>query len=309
MNSSNCQDINYQRIEELVAQWCEIILTQSDSIDKEKATAYIDELQSEDIKCLNSTNKDDPILRDMVLEKISNYIESFDDNLTTPISLARPFEFDSGNEYSNFLPYCESYYKEKFQGNSFPNVLDFTIRYIGEISEHHSVFVRFYDIHSKQVANNILTEMKKSASCEAKKAVEEATREQAQKEEKNAVDEKMVQVKKDLDDIRSDLTRKTAETSVTMLGIFAAIVITIVAGLLYSSSVIESINTADFYRLVCITAIVGLICFDLITTLFYFIERISGKKESYKAFNSVFWFINIVLVVIAAVVFVCRWIL
>ena len=116
-------------------------------------------MTAEDIECLNSIDKSDPFLRDMVLDKISKYIESFEDDASALVGIIRPFEFDSGNAYSNFVPFCKNYYKKTFQGNNLPNVLDFTLQYIGEISEHHSVFVHFYDIHSKQVANEILNKI------------------------------------------------------------------------------------------------------------------------------------------------------
>lgn len=70
----------------------------------------------------------------------------------------------------------------------------------------------------------------------------------------------------------------------------AGIVLTIVAGLFYSSSVIESLSNANFYRAISTSALVGVVCFDLIALMFSYIERIknsdtvnekaSGKKNT-----------------------------
>ena len=51
-----CVEENYERIEELISEFCAIILTQKDSLDSsdiKKAEQYLDSLSLEDIGHLN----------------------------------------------------------------------------------------------------------------------------------------------------------------------------------------------------------------------------------------------------------------
>ena len=94
-------------------------------------------------------------------------------------------------------------------------------------------------------------------------------------------------------------SKKTTETSVTILGMFSGIVLTVVAGLFYSASVINNINTADFYRLISTAALVGVVCFDLLALMFHYIERIrSDGQTKASCFTLVIVLVNIVLIVI-----------
>lgn len=80
--------------------------------------------------------------------------------------------------------------------------------------------------------------------------------------------------------LEARLSNKTAETSVTILGIFAGIVLTIVAGLFYSSSVIESINSASIPKLILVASLVGFICINIIAVMFHYIDRFRVNKTT-----------------------------
>ena len=105
-------------------------------------------------------------------------------------------------------------------------------------------------------------------------------------------------VEKEVDDRMKGVSEKISEISVTILGIFAGIVLTVVAGLFYSSSVLESINSADFYKLLCISALVGLVCLHLIVEMFRFIARIGEKSEKKFFSDLVIVGITVVLIIV-----------
>ncbi len=65
---------------------------------------------------------------------------------------------------------------------------------------------------------------------------------------------------------------------ITILGIFATIVLSFTGGIVFSSSVLENIDKASIYRLSLMTFIIGLVFFNLIWILIDFIRDISGKQ-------------------------------
>ncbi|BEU88685.1 hypothetical protein TAMA11512_21490 [Selenomonas sp. TAMA-11512] len=66
---------------------------------------------------------------------------------------------------------------------------------------------------------------------------------------------------------------------ITILGIFSSIVITFVAGMAFSTSILGNIDKASIYRLILIIAIVGLGLFNLVNLLLRFIQRINRGYE------------------------------
>lgn len=65
---------------------------------------------------------------------------------------------------------------------------------------------------------------------------------------------------------------------VTILGIFASIVITFTAGSAYTSSVLTNINAIGVYRLVFVVLLIGLVLLNLVSLLLFFISEISNSK-------------------------------
>ena len=63
---------------------------------------------------------------------------------------------------------------------------------------------------------------------------------------------------------------------ITILGIFAAIVIAFTGGMTFATSVLESVNSASPYRLLTIVLVIGLILINLIGMLLDYIRDING---------------------------------
>lgn len=79
---------------------------------------------------------------------------------------------------------------------------------------------------------------------------------------------------------------------VTILGIFAAVVLAFTGGMTFSSSVLNNIAKASVYRLSLISFIIGMVFFDLIWVLIDFIRDINGKSIRKKW---LFVFVNVVM--------------
>lgn len=98
----------------------------------------------------------------------------------------------------------------------------------------------------------------------------------------------------------TEASKKITETSVTVLGMFSGIVITIVAGLFYSSSVLDNINAANFYRLISTAAVVGFVCYHLVALMFRCIDKFRDPNTALIKKDRVSLWVSIVLGVLFA---------
>lgn len=95
---------------------------------------------------------------------------------------------------------------------------------------------------------------------------------------------------------------KLQRNYVTILGIFAAIVITFTAATTFTSSVLQTMESVSIYRLTFVIDILAMILFDAAFTLYYFICRVSGIKEG----KYLPWFViifNIILLAALVLIF------
>lgn len=325
---SNPQKSKDRSLEQLIINFCDTILTQDDRLDSSNAKTYIKNLNHEERKILNkySSIENKQTIRTVVQAELFNYIEVYrsnDDGLS-------PFDFDSGNEYQKYRQEFITEYRENNSGADLPKVFDYAFDYIKEASEYYRFFEKFYSIRKIEVAKTVnekvnlatLTAVKqlqekaeKAAENAAEKAAQIATADAkaqanlAAEAAKDAANEAKTaaqkQVEYEVKQKMDDVTAKVSETSVTILGIFLGIVLTAVGGLLYSSSVLGNLVSANLYKLIAVSAIVGLVCFNLIALMFRFIERIRGKNgESNKAFAlTIIFNILMVMIAVAATVF------
>ena len=104
------------------------------------------------------------------------------------------------------------------------------------------------------------------------------------------------------------ISHKVSETSVTILGIFSGIVLAVVAGLFYSSSVLENINASNFYRLLCISALIGLVCLHLFIAMFRFIAVLGEKDIKKLLSDKTILFISILLIVVMLTGFILQFV-
>ncbi len=90
--------------------------------------------------------------------------------------------------------------------------------------------------------------------------------------------------------------------SITILGIFASIVLTFTGGMIFSSSVLENIGHASAYRVIIVALIIGLVVINSVISLIMYIGKIVRfKDESEKSIRNwisgnVYWIsVNVVL--------------
>lgn len=74
-----------------------------------------------------------------------------------------------------------------------------------------------------------------------------------------------------------DNQAKMQNEYITILGIFASIVLAFTGGMTFSTSVLENISVSSIYRIVVISLILGLILFNVIWLLIDFLRDINGK--------------------------------
>lgn len=88
--------------------------------------------------------------------------------------------------------------------------------------------------------------------------------------------------------------QKLQRNYISILGIFAAIVVAFMSGTAFSSSVLENIDKASIYRISFVVLIVAFFMFNLVCALFMFLNKVSEIKN-----RAMVW-----LLVVADVVFV-----
>lgn len=128
-------------------------------------------------------------------------------------------------------------------------------------------------------------------------------------------DEKMSRVKDVSIKLKDDLNKNYKKLSeelnkqqtqyITILGIFASIVLTFVGGLAFSTSVLSNIDKANAYRLVFVMA---LFFGNILYLLFSFLSKISlskEKKDKQENFckKPMFWF-NLIVTILLVIGFV-----
>ncbi len=121
--------------------------------------------------------------------------------------------------------------------------------------------------------------------------------------EVDTVEKRAEEIKTSLEKDFTDVQDRLQRNYITILGIFAAIVIAFATGSAFSGSVLQSMETVGIYRLSFVMLTIGLFLFDLVATLYLFICRVSkfGEGENLpkiiKLVNAIF-IVGIVLTMI-----------
>lgn len=87
--------------------------------------------------------------------------------------------------------------------------------------------------------------------------------------------------------------KKMQNEYITILGIFAAIVLAFTGGMSFTSSVLENLHKSSIYRIIFVSLIIGCILFNLIWLLIDFIRNVN-EKTIRKVW--MFWFFNILFI-------------
>lgn len=108
-----------------------------------------------------------------------------------------------------------------------------------------------------------------------------------------------------LDGRFAETQEKLQRNYVTILGIFAAIVVGFTGGFSFSGSVLDSIGNADVYCLIFASSIGGMVVFDLVFAMYFFVCLVSGISE-WRSMRVVAITVNVLLGLFFASAFVAK---
>ena len=83
---------------------------------------------------------------------------------------------------------------------------------------------------------------------------------------------------------------------ITILGIFASVVLAFTAGIAFSTSVFENIDSVSAYRIIIVALIIGLVLINIIFALFYYIGLLIDKTKEEKSLRPL-WISNCVVLI------------
>lgn len=113
-------------------------------------------------------------------------------------------------------------------------------------------------------------------------------------------------LKKDTEQIKNDIKSSQAKMQgeyITILGIFASIVLAFTGGLAFSTSVLENINAVSPYRLALVVEGLAFVFINVMYILVWFIQKIHGSGDlKYPDFMK--W-INAIIIVAAIATMIC----
>ena len=107
-------------------------------------------------------------------------------------------------------------------------------------------------------------------------------------------------VKKAIDDSENNLKGMQREY-ITILGIFASIIIAFVANMTFSSSILQNIDKPNTFKLVSIMCFLGIFIVNILNILFNFIREIHFGRRKNSGCCSKIWFFNIIIILIATI--------
>lgn len=163
---------------------------------------------------------------------------------------------------------------------------------IGRFNYFDSIFWKDKDANLKYESINEKINKTKNELSDAKKQIDSLN--EVIESSKSELDKVIVNtndLKKDIESSKSELNKvinntndlkKVIESSksehITILSIFAAIVLASLGGLSFLSSVLKGINEASIFRLVMISSICGFVLFNTLFMLLYMTSRIIGRS-------------------------------
>ena len=166
-------------------------------------------------------------------------------------------------------------------GTNIESLLTYVLDDSNDVSEDPSkIVIKIYDHFQLSISQkNLSTEKNEIASASLVDKVEKA----------NALIEENSQNVKNLE-----------KEYITILGIFASIVLAFVGGLTFSTSVLQHINAISIYRLLLVADLIGVVLLNVVCILIKFICHINNKNLK---MISVLWF-NIIFGVIGILIII-----
>lgn len=316
-------------LQQIFVDFCTPVLIKQDHIKLSEAATFLAGLNNtERLNLLDlSSSESKQKVRAIVRTEIHTYISSYGAN-----DPGEPFSFDSdsGSGLNDYIERFHNEYKERYGSGDPPKAFEYAFECIKEASESYRLFENFYrrrrdelehtvkrtiepelnhakvelfqlaeqagknaaDVATEQANRNVQEAAAKAAELASKQAKRHA--EDAATKANEAVALIDVEIQKKM----ADVSTKASETNVTILGMFTCIVLTIVAGLFYSSSVIANIGADNFTELIAAASVVGIVCFGMISIMFLFIEKNREKTSTSSLMQKIIVGVNAFLLAI-----------
>lgn len=102
-----------------------------------------------------------------------------------------------------------------------------------------------------------------------------------------------------------DMADEMQKQYITILGIFASIVLTFTGGIAFSTSVLENISSASIYRTVLIAVVLAFVLTNIIYILTRFIMEIVDKKKEKIKYPKYMIVLNVIYGILVLGVFIC----
>lgn len=253
--------------------------------------------------------KEEIDLRDANLAEIISILSSdqeilSDDNVVLQIidKLKQVYTVDQTGKSAYRHEYSRIFGKMKELKDSNPNCLEILGQNIGLVyekiqkdpninEEFFKCCLKLYDHINLEIArmnyvDNITREIQNSTS-KLNQNIKEI------KDTSDSITNEIEDTKQEAKKLRSKLDKAQQET-ITILGIFSAVVLAFMGGMSFSSSVLESMYLSNVYRVSFICLLIGLVLVNLIYVLFTFIMHIN-KDRPFK-WNRVIIVLDLILI-------------
>lgn len=253
--------------------------------------------------------KEEIDLRDANLAEIISIFSSdqeilSDDNVVLQIidKLKQVYTVDQTGKSAYRHEYSRIFGKMKELKDSNPNCLEILGQNIGLVyekiqkdpdinEEFFKCCLKLYDHINLEIArmnyvDNITREIQNSTS-KLNQNIKEI------KDTSDSITNEIEDTKQEAKKLRSKLDKAQQET-ITILGIFSAVVLAFMGGMSFSSSVLESMYLSNVYKVSFICLLIGLVLANLIYVLFTFIMHIN-KDRPFK-WNRVIIVLDLILI-------------
>lgn len=102
-----------------------------------------------------------------------------------------------------------------------------------------------------------------------------------------------------------DMANEMQKQYITILGIFASIVLAFTGGIAFSTSVLENIASASIYRIVLIAVVLAFVLTNIVYILTRFIMEIVNKKKEKIQYPKYMIVLNVIYGILVLGVFIC----
>lgn len=122
----------------------------------------------------------------------------------------------------------------------------------------------------------------------------------------NDLGNKMSDIQSNTDKLKQEIKGYQKE-SITILGIFASIVLAFTGGMTFSGSVLENIDKSSIYRIILVICLLGIVLFNVIWMLIKFLCDINGKVTYRKRYVIIVDVALIACILLSIVAYKFQW--